>query len=233
MTFDDEPRSGKRDRLARMTRVIQLLNAHPEGIAPAEIARRIDVSVRTVYRDLKAIEGELGLPVWSDGGGGAWNGGVPAAAQVHPGRGDGGRPVGAADGPLRRQVRPGPRGRVREARRGAAAGPRRARRPDPRRDRAAAAGRGVQPPCPPADTSLGRAPRRRSSTTSPRRTASVRRPPGARPASGRTSSSRRSRPTRCTSSGSTRPATRRGRSRSSGSGTWPSPPTRSSRRRTT
>lgn len=64
----DEPRSGKRDRLARMTRVIQLLNAHPEGIAPAEIARRIDVSVRTVYRDLKAIEGELQLPVWSDGG---------------------------------------------------------------------------------------------------------------------------------------------------------------------
>ena len=34
----------------------------------ADIAERVDMSVRTVYRDLNAIEGELHLPVWSDDG---------------------------------------------------------------------------------------------------------------------------------------------------------------------
>ncbi len=65
---EEREESAKRDRLARMLRVVKLLNAYPEGVRPAEIARRIDTSVRTVYRDLKAIEGELRIPVWSDGG---------------------------------------------------------------------------------------------------------------------------------------------------------------------
>jgi proteasome accessory factor B len=65
---DDETRSGKRDRLARLTRVVSLLRAHPDGMAIKDIARRIDVSVRTVYRDLNAIEGEINIGVWSDGG---------------------------------------------------------------------------------------------------------------------------------------------------------------------
>jgi proteasome accessory factor B len=66
--MDEETRSGKRDRLARMTRILSLLNAHPDGMKPAEIARRVDSSVRTVYRDLRSIEGELGMPLWSEGG---------------------------------------------------------------------------------------------------------------------------------------------------------------------
>ena len=66
--MDEEARSGKRDRLARLTRVVSLLRAHPDGMAIRDIARRIDVSVRTVYRDLNAIEGEIGIGVWSDGG---------------------------------------------------------------------------------------------------------------------------------------------------------------------
>ena len=66
--MDDEPRSGKRDRLARITRVVSLLRAHPDGMAIKDIAKRIDVSVRTVYRDLNAIEGEIGIAVWSDEG---------------------------------------------------------------------------------------------------------------------------------------------------------------------
>ena len=79
---------------------------------------RIDVSVRTVYRDLNAIEGEIGIAFWSEGGTlGPGRGRVPAAAQVHARRGDGGGPVGAVDGPLRRQVRPRSRVGVREARR--------------------------------------------------------------------------------------------------------------------
>ena len=37
-------------------------------MAIKDIAKRIDVSVRTVYRDLNAIEGEIGIGVWSDDG---------------------------------------------------------------------------------------------------------------------------------------------------------------------
>ena len=66
--MDDEHGSAKRDRLARMTRILALLNAHPDGMKPAEIAHRVDSSVRTVYRDLNAIQAELGIPVWSEGG---------------------------------------------------------------------------------------------------------------------------------------------------------------------
>jgi predicted DNA-binding transcriptional regulator YafY len=70
MMDDGERRSGKRDRVARLTRTISVLRAHPNGIRPAELARRVDTSVRTVYRDLRAIEEEIGLGVWSEAG--AW-----------------------------------------------------------------------------------------------------------------------------------------------------------------
>jgi proteasome accessory factor B len=66
VTDDDDARPTKRDRLARLTRVVSLLRAHPDGMAIKDIAKRIDVSVRTVYRDLNAIEGEIGIAVWSD-----------------------------------------------------------------------------------------------------------------------------------------------------------------------
>ena len=46
----------------------RFLQGHPEGCAPQEIAKRIGMSVRTVYRDLTAIDVELGMPVWSEGG---------------------------------------------------------------------------------------------------------------------------------------------------------------------
>ena len=71
MTFDEDAgRATKRDRLARLARLVALLQAHPDGMRPVEMAKRLDISKRTVYRDLDALEGELGLPVWSDGG--AW-----------------------------------------------------------------------------------------------------------------------------------------------------------------
>ena len=66
--MEEEGRTGKRDRLARLGRVIAVLRAHPDGIRVEEIARRVDMSVRTVYRDLRAIEGEIGVATWSDGG---------------------------------------------------------------------------------------------------------------------------------------------------------------------
>jgi len=68
--FDDLPgdERAKRDRLARLLQVIRILQAHPEdGVSTLEIAHRTGVSKRTAYRDLKAIQEELGLPVWGDG----------------------------------------------------------------------------------------------------------------------------------------------------------------------
>lgn len=49
-------------------RVAGLLAAHPDGMRPTDIAERLAMSVRTVYRDLKALEGEVKLPTWSEGG---------------------------------------------------------------------------------------------------------------------------------------------------------------------
>lgn len=70
MTIDDEREryAAKRDRLARLTRLVSILQAHPEGIRTGEVAERVGMSVRTVYRDLKAIDEEIGVPVWADGG---------------------------------------------------------------------------------------------------------------------------------------------------------------------
>ena len=70
MTFEEpsDRYAAKRDRLARLVRVVSVLRAHPGGIRPSEIARRIDVSPRTVYRDLKAIDEEIGVAVWSEDG---------------------------------------------------------------------------------------------------------------------------------------------------------------------
>ena len=36
-SMDEERTSSKRDRLARMTRILALLNAHPDGMKPGEI----------------------------------------------------------------------------------------------------------------------------------------------------------------------------------------------------
>lgn len=58
----------KRDRTARLMRVATLLFGNPDGMRPKQIADRLGMSVRNVYRDLKALEGEVGLPMWSEGG---------------------------------------------------------------------------------------------------------------------------------------------------------------------
>ena len=57
----DDPGEGssrrfeKRDRLARMLRVVAVLRGHPDGIRPSDIARRVGVATRTIYRDLRAL----------------------------------------------------------------------------------------------------------------------------------------------------------------------------------
>jgi predicted DNA-binding transcriptional regulator YafY len=64
----EAPDTAKRDRLARFYRVLRYLEAHPEGATVDAIAGFVAMSRRTVYRDLQALEGEIGVPMWSEGG---------------------------------------------------------------------------------------------------------------------------------------------------------------------
>jgi proteasome accessory factor B len=69
VAVDGSERSGgKRDRAARLMRVATLLQAHPDGMHPKDIAERLGMSVRNVYRDLHALEGEVEVPTWSEDG---------------------------------------------------------------------------------------------------------------------------------------------------------------------
>jgi predicted DNA-binding transcriptional regulator YafY len=58
----------KRDRLARFYRVTTYLDAHPEGATPDQIAAFVGMSRRNAYRDLRALQDELDIPLWADGG---------------------------------------------------------------------------------------------------------------------------------------------------------------------
>jgi proteasome accessory factor B len=60
--------TAKHDRLARFYRVLRYLAAHPEGATVDSVAGFTAMSRRTVYRDLRALEGEIGIPLWSEGG---------------------------------------------------------------------------------------------------------------------------------------------------------------------
>lgn len=60
--------SVKWDRAARYLRIASILHAHPGGISAADVADRIGASKRTVYRDLRAMDEEAGLPIWQDAG---------------------------------------------------------------------------------------------------------------------------------------------------------------------
>ncbi len=60
--------SAKRDRLARFYKVVRFLAAHPEGATPDAVAGFVGMSRRTVYRDLQALEAEIGIPLWSEDG---------------------------------------------------------------------------------------------------------------------------------------------------------------------
>src|SRR5262245_40127571 len=56
----------KRDRTARLLGVAYLLYQHPNGLTAHQIAERTGMHVRTVYRDLRALEQEVGVAVWQD-----------------------------------------------------------------------------------------------------------------------------------------------------------------------
>lgn len=56
----------KRDRTARLVRVAQILYQHPHGLTARQVAELCGVCVRTSYRDIRALQGEMHYPVWQD-----------------------------------------------------------------------------------------------------------------------------------------------------------------------
>jgi predicted DNA-binding transcriptional regulator YafY len=62
----------KRDRLARLLSVVSILYSKggtESGVAVSEIARLTGMTTRTVYRDINALDEELGVPVFQAGRG--------------------------------------------------------------------------------------------------------------------------------------------------------------------
>lgn len=58
----------KTDRTARLLKVEHILYQNSEGIKAQDIARLCDVSERTAYRDLNALDQQVGVPLWQRGG---------------------------------------------------------------------------------------------------------------------------------------------------------------------
>jgi len=63
----DKAERQKKDRTARLLNVMHLLYQNPQGLPVQRIADLCGVKKRTTYRDLKALESELGIPVSEDG----------------------------------------------------------------------------------------------------------------------------------------------------------------------
>ena len=55
----------KRDRFARLVKVVRVLEAYPDGVRVEKVGSIIGMSRRTAYRDLKALQDEVGVPVWN------------------------------------------------------------------------------------------------------------------------------------------------------------------------
>src|SRR3954447_23026227 len=58
----------KWDKAARYLRIAMLLSDHADGLSAQDLADRIGVSKRTVYRDLMSMDSDAGLPIWQDAG---------------------------------------------------------------------------------------------------------------------------------------------------------------------
>ncbi len=55
----------KRDRFARLVNVVRVLEAYPDGLSAEKVGDVIGMSKRTAYRDLTALQDEVGVPVWN------------------------------------------------------------------------------------------------------------------------------------------------------------------------
>lgn len=56
------------DRTARLNRICQLLYEYPQGLPPRRLGELCQVSVRTIFRDLKSIQRDSSYPLWQEGG---------------------------------------------------------------------------------------------------------------------------------------------------------------------
>jgi predicted DNA-binding transcriptional regulator YafY len=61
-------RAGKWDRAARYLKIAMILKDHAEGMSAQDLADRIGVSKRTIYRDIEAMDLDAGLPIWTNRG---------------------------------------------------------------------------------------------------------------------------------------------------------------------
>lgn len=59
-------KTGERSRIARLTAIITQLQAR-QLLTAAELSKKFDVSIRTVYRDIRTLE-EAGVPVYTEEG---------------------------------------------------------------------------------------------------------------------------------------------------------------------
>jgi predicted DNA-binding transcriptional regulator YafY len=59
---------GRKDRTARLLNLQFMLYQSPQGLNVKEIASKCSVCERTVYRDLKSLDSELGIPIWLNKG---------------------------------------------------------------------------------------------------------------------------------------------------------------------
>ncbi len=58
----------KHNRLARLMRITNLLYHNPKGLTARQIADRIQMTTRTVYRDIQVLELDANIAVWRDNG---------------------------------------------------------------------------------------------------------------------------------------------------------------------
>jgi predicted DNA-binding transcriptional regulator YafY len=68
----DDRRGRKRDRLARLLSVASILYSRgsgESGVAVTDIAELTGMTTRTIYRDIRALEDELGMPIFQAGRG--------------------------------------------------------------------------------------------------------------------------------------------------------------------
>jgi len=63
--FGREEDSLRGDQLARQWRIIRSIEASPKGLTVAELARREGIGIRTIYRDLTALQ-EAGFPLYTE-----------------------------------------------------------------------------------------------------------------------------------------------------------------------
>jgi len=54
-------------RAVRLTRIQHLLHSHPKGLSSRELSELCGVCIRTIERDLIALQNELGIPLAQDG----------------------------------------------------------------------------------------------------------------------------------------------------------------------